>query len=689
MLGQITLAIVFGLLSAADEEATKPLAGRVVDEKDHPVAGAKVTAFEIVSDGDGWGGYRKRELASITTAADGRFHFDGKVIGKCAVVMATKAGMCFAVHCPHLLSSGEMTLRLGPPAELEGFVVDDAGKPVAGVDLKVVFEELLILPRETVTTSTDKQGRFRIPNLSRDAAIGFDMSASGHARALANGPFVPGQRGLRFVLPPEGRLSGTVVAKDTGKPLANVRLTAMSGVPSGMHHAYAKTDQAGQFTMSGLSGGKYKIETIGEIVNDELMPPEWIGSTEQVEKVEVEAGKLTSNVRIEAVQSGLLELVLVDAATGEPVRDNGVVFVSPEKDLRINHWGRQSKDGVVRLHVTTGSYVITGAVTTAYSLKKPKSDPFRVESGKTNRVTLAVRTHEKTRDNPAAKPAACATGIACDPQGKPVAKANVKVLSLSGGISESVAGDDGRFSIPAANIGLFACFAWIRHPDKDLVALATAALGEADPDEGKLAEQGDVVLRAAPRKVTLQPPVSLSGVVCDPKVAPIVGATVTAQVDASHMGRSAVFLTTTTDKAGRYSLGLAGFTITSYAIVAKTPGYNAAEARVDPSDLLAGGTKAAKLVLYPANRKVRGVVQDEAGRPVPGAVITAKRMDSLAYPGCVVSDAQGRFVLEHLDEADTIYLFAHVPGRGWTEIGATIDPGEKETVIRVGPCSWD
>jgi uncharacterized GH25 family protein len=333
MFTPLVFAVALGFATpAAAEHTNKSWVGRVVDEDGRPLAGAMVTAFEITCDGDNWQKSRKRELAALGTGADGRFQFGAKGMDKCAVVVATKAGKCSDASLPGLSSDEEMTLRLGPAAELEGLVMDDAGAPVAGVEVRILLSDAYALPKETRMTTTDRQGRFRVSDLPRSANFELDISAPGYARALAKGPFVPSQKGLRFVLPPEGRLEGIVVAKDTGKPLPNVRVTAMSGVPSGMHHAYAKTDQAGRFAMSGLSGGKYKIETIGEIVDNELTPPAWIGS---IEKVEVEAGKFSSGVKLKAVRGGLLEIVLISSATGQPVKDGGVLIVSDEKDLRM------------------------------------------------------------------------------------------------------------------------------------------------------------------------------------------------------------------------------------------------------------------------------------------------------------------------------------------------------------------
>jgi len=97
------------------------------------------------------------------------------------------------------------------------------------------------------------------------------------------------------------------------------------------------------------------------------------------------------------------------------------------------------------------------------------------------------------------------------------------------------------------------------------------------------------------------------------------------------------------------------------------------------------------LKLHAANRTVHGVVLDDSGKPVPGAIISASRSGGPKYPGCVVSDANGQFILENLDNADPIRLNARVPGRGWIEqgVGSTIEPGDDKVELRVGPCYWE
>jgi hypothetical protein len=98
---------------------------------------------------------------------------------------------------------------------------------------------------------------------------------------------------------------------------------------------------------------------------------------------------------------------------------------------------------------------------------------------------------------------------------------------------------------------------------------------------------------------------------------------------------------------------------------------------------------AKNVILHPTNRTVRGIVQDPQGKPVSGAVITAKRSGGRAFPGTTVSDASGQYVFENLDESELIYLFARVPGRGWIDETSTVHPGQNEMTIKVGPSHYD
>jgi len=399
-----------------------------------------------------------------------------------------------------------------------------------------------------------------------------------------------------------------------------------------------------------MSAGKYEIEITG----DGNAAPEWIGS---LENVQVENGK-TASVKIEAVRGGFLEIAAVDAA-GKPIAAAASVRVSPAQDVRIASHAVIDQGGAARLCLAGGEYVIVELSATGYLYKRQEGKPLTVESGKTTRVAVTLT------------PAPPIVLAVSDSAGKPVPGAKGKVMPLLGPGKDVVADPNGRLAIAPADVGPFFCFVLVRHPTKNLVDLVAVAKEEAPP------------------RVVLRAPVKIAGTVKDAKGNPLPGATVQAQIDASHMGRYGIVASCLADKAGRYVLDVPNFSA-QYAVSARAAGFSEAEVMINQPEIAeaVGGQIAKDLTLRAASRTLRGVVKDAAGKPVPGAVVTARASATHIYPGSGVTDAEGRFVLDGLDDEPCIYVQAGAPGRGWVGTG-TVKPGDKEISITVGPSHWD
>lgn len=637
-------------------EPTRPVGGRVVDEKGQPLAGARVTAYQFQLNTPGAG--EEREVSSVVTGADGRFLFNEPMDASALTIVAIKDGKCVDWTDPLNGFAAEPVLQLGPAAAIEGEIVDEEGKAVAGASVAALLrietptarKMFRPLAGEVLKARTDAQGRFRFANIPETAVVGFDLSAPGRARALADRPFAPGQKGLRFVLPPEGRLNGRVVEKGASRALANVCLQAVGSLTSGVQMAWATTDKEGRFSLSGLSGGKYRVSIVG--AGKDL--PEWIGSQE---KAPVETGKVASDVKIEAVRGGILELVLTDAATNEPVAGTALLHIAIAEDRRIGQSGWASKDGVARFHLAPGNYAVTAVGAVGYSYEQGKGKPFRVEEGKTARAAVVVT---------AVPPV---TGLVRDPGGRPVPRAKVRILPMVGATQDVVTGDDGRFTINAADLGTLFCFILARHPQENLAALDVTSPGEKPP------------------AITLQPLRPVAGAVLDSQGRPVAGASVQAQIDASHLGRFAVVATARTDKDGRYQMELAAMSM-AYAISARAPGCGVAEMVVPAHQLTQGQGRMKDLVFGAADRVVRGAVKDAQGRPVAGVIISAKPSGGAAFSASPVTDDKGQFILERLGNEAVIYLDAVAPGRGWIGDG-DLKPGQADVVITVGPSRFD
>lgn len=638
----VLCGIALGFLAsiACAAEQAKPCAGRVVDENGKTLPGVKVAAFDSASTAAGE--TEVRELGVVSTDAAGRFEFGRWTETTAVAIVATKTGRCLDWARWSSKQDDEPVLRLGPPAIIEGEIVGDDGQPVVGASVHALLQQespeprrmYVPLPGGALTVKTDAQGRFRFAHIPQGATVGFDVTAPAKARVFAEPQFAPGQKGLRFVLPPEGRIEGVVVEKGTDQPLAEVHLLAVGSLSAGVQRVRAKTDGQGRFRMVGMSGGTYDIEIVGP----RPALPEWLGS---VEEVRVDAGNVTSSVRIDAYRGGTLELALTDALTGKPVAAAAVVHVAPADDVRISEWGRTSNEGVAQFYLSPRDYVVTEAWVPGYSYEPKEGKSFRVDVGLTERASLVVRPIPRVAD------VASVTGVALDLTGKPVPGAKIQILPLGGTPRDIVAAKDGTFAVPAADIGPWFCFLSGRHPQSNLASL-------------------DVVEKdVAALQITLRPPAQVSGRVHDAQGRAVSGAVVQAQIDVPHITRSAPVATTRTGQDGRYRLELGGTGMT-YAITAEAPGYGLGEIVVPQHRSTLGSVTSNDITLQIADRSIHGVAMDLRGTPTAGVIVWAKLSGGPRFPTSVVTDEQGQFVLENLTKNVDIYLISIAPGRGWT-----------------------
>jgi protocatechuate 3,4-dioxygenase beta subunit len=117
------------------------LGGTVVDETGRGVRGARVLA--ILGELEKWGLREPKEWLTTETDTKGRFVFDNIPIDARAEFFVESPGLASfytfmaSDRHGHRFAAGENDIRIVLPAEakIEGYVVDDSGKPVAGVKL--------------------------------------------------------------------------------------------------------------------------------------------------------------------------------------------------------------------------------------------------------------------------------------------------------------------------------------------------------------------------------------------------------------------------------------------------------------------------------------------------------------------------------------------------------------------------
>jgi RNA polymerase sigma factor (sigma-70 family) len=276
-----------------DEAVT--VSGRVLGPDGKPFAGAKLYL-------DSSGPKAKTSPARATSGEDGRFQFsfakselDRTFSDNPTVrVLATAKGHGFDVTTFGQAGESELTLHLVRDQPISGRVLDQEGRPVAGArvrvtevraykgeDLKEELEDILKggagtlpakfwtspLPDHPAFLTTAADGKFRLTGLGRERIVGLIVEGPSieyariQAMTRAGKPVVnpspdwhPVQRiyGATFdyLAAPSRPIRGVVRDKETGKPVAGVRIET-----TGTTHT-AQSDRDGRYELLGYAKAK-------------------------------------------------------------------------------------------------------------------------------------------------------------------------------------------------------------------------------------------------------------------------------------------------------------------------------------------------------------------------------------------------------------------------------------------------
>lgn len=258
-------------------DPTISLVGRVEDEAGGPIAGAVVEA--LPREEYSFGGGRKAERRRVLTDESGRFRADGIAFETLYSVVATldgfAPGRAEVPPVPRDPETGvaavpEVTIVLPLGQRLVGRVVDPAGAPVAGAEVRYlhVDDEDDWLPHQyaEAKTTSGPEGELSLAHVI--AGIGnLSIQAPGFAPFERTGIEVPAEPGVTDLgaleLEPEVFLEVVVVDGD-GDPVAGaaIGVTWRSSGPFGLGMsrtetpAEARTDEAGRFRKGGFAPGQ-------------------------------------------------------------------------------------------------------------------------------------------------------------------------------------------------------------------------------------------------------------------------------------------------------------------------------------------------------------------------------------------------------------------------------------------------
>lgn len=217
---------------------TGTLGGRVTHLRDgSPIAGATV-AVQIV----GWSA--TTPLAIVTTDRDGKWTMP---IAPGTYSVAAEASGCLPAARDHVVASDEpIDLALADGGiEVRGTVGDIGGGPVAAARVQVMLEEGTV----GVLTRADGTYRMSLPAGGYELVASHDdYQAMDHRIQLDRDPVVQD-----FALIPGATIRGIVIARDTGKPIADATITLAWNRAE--YRDTAVTDEAGKFVLRGAPSG--------------------------------------------------------------------------------------------------------------------------------------------------------------------------------------------------------------------------------------------------------------------------------------------------------------------------------------------------------------------------------------------------------------------------------------------------
>lgn len=630
-------AIIFiaGLNDAQSAESKKnkqvACTGKVVDEQGQPIAGVKISLHEMVYD-EATYTYDPKPLGEAQTAIDGAFSFDETIEDnqyRYGYVIAEKEGLAIGFDNWNMRDGDkELQIKLGPPKELAGIVVDENDKPVSDAEVAVMMLVLgegrerknlnsLVVPK-LLTTNTDATGKFVFTHISAGAEAEFLVSKSGKATVSTykrtGEPyqklnFAEGQKDIKLVLPDEAKIEGLVVEKTTGKPVSGAKIRYESGQEAGYFRPKSLlSKEDGTFSIDSLTATQYILALVQS--NKEL--PDWVA--DPVEVI-TETGKTKSDIKIELSKGGVLEVKVTDAVTKEPVEDARVSINSQSSNRSA--YSRSNKDGLARMRLMSGDYQITYIYNQSYSRQRLQ-DTVTIEDGKTEHLEYELLGMPKI------------TGVVLDDKGKPIEDVEMEVCP-AGGREESVSDNEGKFEV------IYDLGSWPsgRTPTMFLVGrhyeqnLATAV--QVDEDTREI-------------EVKLEPAVIMTGQIVDPNDKGIADVEVRIMMHGPQWGSTIGRDPIMTDKEGKYKINALPPGRT-FSIYARAEGYGESRGEeIITETAVNNRLDIGSLTLAVANLSISGIVVDENGKPVAGARIYCSG-DNQPYRNSQ-TDVDGKFTID-------------------------------------------
>jgi hypothetical protein len=487
--------------------------------------------------------------------------------------------------------------------EISGAVVDATGGGVVGAVVSAHADST-----QLAWTSSGAEGQFSL----RLPPGHFELVARAEAYSETMSWVRAPARGVRLVLAPSASLSGRVVSRATGEPIAGVTVRVEGPEGSASRPRSTSAGSEGAFSFSGLARGRYQLEASSEAWRSER---QWAS---------VEMGEQATGIELAASPAGVLvATVLVE---GEPCADGFVRVQGPIWSNATVQSGSARVEGVV-----PGSYEVSVGCAPAITL----TETFEFALG------LSSRSWDLSAG-------ASLRGSVLSGGGEPQAGAHVRVLpdaDTEGSNVDCISDVGGDFECRGLVEGKYTCevvgdFGPVSEPLEFVV-------GAADLPEIVLTTFGLATIQAS---VSSHP---------SQKVA--------RGVFARRAGYPAVLGT----EAGSGQVLFEDVPLGSYVIYVGAGGEH--EPHAQALQLEQAGQIVEVALSAPFTTELVGTVLDARGEPLLDAWVRASGSGSFSELPAVLTDAEGRFSISdviasarydvHVDSGDgSVELSGVAPG---------------------------
>ena len=537
------------------------------------------------------------------------------------------------------LKRGENIFHLAPGVAVSGEVKDEAGKPVAGAQVRLgnIYSENSSLSvaiegtpelEQRYSATTDEKGLWTINGLPSKGQFIFQLSdekyATVYAQLVLDGAPAPAPV---MIAKPGATLIGKIVLPD-GKPAAGM------SVSSWRLDSYAEdtTGEDGAYKLAGLAAGEAKI-TISDPSGEWVVAP----------KSATAVANQTITVPDIAMERGLvLEGIVLDAETGAGLQGAKITAQA----ANINNTSTASdENGHYRLRVLPGAF-------TFYFNMMPDGY-LTPESNFRQKITIAPGQTELAPIS--LEKGYMLHGTARDENGNPAVGAGIGTGESWSPDAQTIVGENGEWTLKSVK------------KEKTAKIIAAGLWQMVEPKTVTLPNNDAIEVVLRPIKLA-----TLEGRAVSPTGEPIAGAKVMVKVRLDDKRGGWRMYSLLTDAQGQFrqpqlrpeqsvelSFDKDGYTFLRGGEVTKE----------------GGAFTATDAILTPQNALLRGQVLDAAGAPIANAQVMA-RDDNKATAR---TDATGHFILKDLAAGETMVMAAK--GRDFGQAQTQTGEGHEAEII--------